>query len=147
MIAKGIVTAEEKEWVYLKQDYKEEFNAHMLLNQIFFAISSLRTEKSISFLLNLIFPVEQWKNPSYDIIKDDYTPLDNKGKVLEGIRRLALGQIFQALDKYGEMKVPEVKAIVQSFPDSDPTKAKMLKSMENWELIYSGKAEGVPYKP
>lgn len=147
LIAKGIVTTEEKEWVYLKSDYKEEFNAHRLLNQIFFVISSLRTEKSISFLMNLIYPIEQWKKPSFDVIKNVYTPLDNKGKVLEGVRRLALGQIFQPLDKFGEMKIPEVKAIVQCFPDSDPTKAKMLKSMENWELIYSGKAEGVPYKP
>lgn len=115
----------------------QEYNPRNVLNQTLHTIAYLRTPKSYSFLLHLIYPIEQWDNPNLEKMKNAYAGCEEREKVFADVRQLALGSIFQPLDRLGKKKVLKIKAIIESFPDSDHAKARMLKSMENWKKIYS----------
>jgi hypothetical protein len=124
----------------------QDYNPRGVLNQTLHAIAYLRTEKSYSFLLQLIYPVEQWLNPTWGEMVNAYEECVEQEKVYIDVRRLALGAIFQPLDKFGEKKVPAIEAIIQSFPNSDAAKIKMLENMKMWRKIYAGQTDA-PYKP
>jgi hypothetical protein len=133
----------------MEKGAQREYAPSYIINGLFHKISSLRTDKSISYLESLIYPVTKWKEPEFSSLIIRYNNPDNDEahedmqRAIHGIRSKAMGAIFQPLDSFGKKKLTKVEKIIKSFDEDNPTskfktKELLLKRLDTWKKIYSG---------
>ena len=132
----------------LQIEYTPRFTASVILHKLSF----LRTDKSMQYIESLIYPVEQWREPEFSSLINQYKNSENDEArkmmqhAIHDLRLKAMGCIFHPLDSVGKTKLSQIEKIVKSFDDDSPstiykTKALLLQRLDIWKKIYSGEID------
>ncbi len=114
--------------------YKYEIiEGNVVLLSALYTIGIIRTEKSIDFLLQLIEPVDLWR----DSLKKAIQKNNDRDILIEEIRIRSMGSLLQPQDEIGKELLGVIEKKIGNFTSDDPLKSRMEKKINTWEKIYA----------